>query len=143
MAFMGVMDDLELGDRADSRPLLRTVWKMEYIHESPWRRAHAQVDKQAYNARPGDICNHARHVLADRVGIASGFEIQFGRLIFGRRSTISSGRASSCQPHLLLPLRFSAAASGNLRTYCIAAYRACSVIDVLTKHWVHSDAHPP
>lgn len=88
MSFIGVMDDLELGDRADGRPMLRRVRKTEYIHESPRRRARAQVDKQPYYAWLGDIYDNAGHALADRVHLASDFEVQFGRIVVGHRSSI-------------------------------------------------------
>lgn len=51
---MSVVDNLELGDGADSRPLRRRVWKMQYIHETPWR-CRAQVDEQPYGARSRNL----------------------------------------------------------------------------------------
>ncbi len=88
MALMGVVNYLELGDGADGRPLLRRVWKVEYIHESPWWRA--QVDKQPYGPWSGDLGDHAGHVLADRVDLAGDFQVQFGRVMVGHRPPIST-----------------------------------------------------
>ncbi|MEV6768377.1 hypothetical protein AB0N05_07055 [Nocardia sp. NPDC051030] len=50
---MSVVNDLELGDGAEGRPLIRRVWKVEYVHESPWWLA--QVDEQADGSRSRDL----------------------------------------------------------------------------------------
>ncbi|WP_459961280.1 hypothetical protein [Nocardia sp. IFM 10818] len=91
MTIVSVVDDLELGDGAEGRPLVWNVREMEYVDESPWRFARAQVDEQPHGARSGDQRDPAGHVLANRVELASDFEGWFGRVMVCHGSAISTG----------------------------------------------------
>lgn len=86
MTVVSMVNNLELGDGADGRPLLRGLRKVGRIDESPWWLA--QVDEQPHGPWSWDQCDRGGHVQADRKGPAGDLKVQFGRFVFGHRSTI-------------------------------------------------------
>ncbi|MBF6298996.1 DUF5131 family protein [Nocardia amamiensis] len=91
-----VLEDLELGYCADSRPLVGGKRQIQDVDESGgWM---AQVGEQSDDAGSRNQRDHSGHMVADRVKAVSGVEFLFELGVrFDHRWTISTITSAGCQ----------------------------------------------